>query len=166
MTTWTSWHTARVIQQLGEDPVEYSDGDATLDTVNNVISRQPLRGVATSTGRALNTVQGRSLLYRDFGFNPGSVQAVQLELSVQRFARIQDRQIQLWLGSEIGENLADLSAANFNQYGGSDGLGWAITPINPGVPEFGVIIDLQPHTKYPSADRPIIEWVRLRVSYL
>ncbi len=153
----------QIVESLDSQEIPFSDGDVTLDSVSNITTQRPVLGIAHSSGRL--TVEGsQSLVFRKFSIPPGLlVQGLELELTVDRLARIQDRVIQLWYqGSAQGQNRADLSAANFTVYGGAEDL-WTASGIDFSSDSFGVVIDLQPHTQYPSSNLIYFRSLALRV---
>lgn len=120
----------------------------------NLSSLEPVVGVAVSQG-GLRTVESTALVFSGFGIS-GTVTGLDLELSVNRLARIQDKTIQLWVnGAAHSANLADLDAGNRHIYSwrGLD-LTWQS--------DYGVIIDLRPHSQYPSNNLVTVRSVRLR----
>lgn len=142
---------ARSVNELDLTEIAFTDGDPILDSVSNLSSVLPVIGQATSTGR-LKLQGSRSLVFTDFGFPEGiTVQGIELELRVDRLARVQDRVIQLWLSQAIGVNKFNLSSADRQLYGGDQDL-WSLPEgFNSwSAANFGVVIDLQPHTQYPS----------------
>jgi hypothetical protein len=92
---------------------------------------------------------------------------IQVRLVTQRLARIQDKVIQLWDGERtIGENRQNLQAENDQLYGG-DFDRWGLKS-DYGIPtdssDFGVVIDLQPHTEIPCSDTVYIRSVTMRLN--
>lgn len=121
---------------------------------DNLQSLEPIVGVAVSQG-GLRTVETTALVFTGFAIS-GRVTSIDLELSVNRLARIQDKIIQLWInGAAYSSNLADPTASNLHVYSwrGLD-LSWQT--------DYGVIIDLQPHSQYPSSNLVTVRSVRLR----
>lgn len=136
--------TATTVRELDSDLI---DVDPTMGH-----SLAPLRGIATSQGR-IRTQGTDTLLYSGFGYS-GVVQALRLHLSLSRFARIQDRVIQLYYAGQLqGANLAKHSASDneIYEFQGPFTLD----------SEFGVAIDLQPHLQYPSVNTLYIRRVAM-----
>lgn len=133
------------------EEIAFTDGDATLDQTFLLASQTPVSGVATSRGPLVQR-GSRSLIFTGFNFPTGlTVLGIELELVVDRLARVQDRVIQLWFNQPIGLNKRNLLSENRQLYGGGSDL-WSLPEgFNSwSAPNFGVIIDLQPHTEYPS----------------
>ncbi len=156
-------YTPKIIQEVQSTETGFTDGKGLLDRPFNVNSIMPVYGVATSRG-GLVTSGSRSLVFRDFGItNPGTVTGIELELEITRLARVQDKTIQLWVnGSAQGRNLADLSAPDVKVYGSSTEL-WGVPGVNVTDPGFGFLIDLQPHTQYPSNNTVYLRKLILRL---
>ncbi len=116
-------------------------------------SLQPVRSVGVSRG-GLNSEGASALLFSGYDYT-GTVSSVTLRLSVDRQARIQDKTIDLWhSGTKLGLNRADLSAENVWVYTWTGlNLEWTA--------ESGVVVDLQPHTQYPSSSTVRIRSVEL-----
>lgn len=152
-----------VIQEIASSEVSFTDGQGLLDRPFNVNTVIPIRATALSTGR-LESTGSRSLVFRDFGIvNPGTVQGIELELEITRLARVQDKTIQIWSqGAPRGRNLANLSAGDIAVYGGSGDL-WNTENLDVTDPGFGFLIDLQPHTEYPSSNLVYLRRVLLRL---
>ena len=99
--------------------------------------------------------------------NAGIVVGIEVRLIATRLARIQDKTIQLVFQNQpISENKQNLLAADTHVYGDAHDR-WGITsdkniPIDSS--EFGVIIDLQPHTSIPCADTVYIRSIQMRVA--
>lgn len=161
---WTNWHAARNIERLESTQIDWTDYSGQLDTPRGIISVAPLRATSTSTG-ALTRQEANSLLFRNWGFNAGfNVLGIELRLTVDRLARIQDKVIQLYMGQAQGRNLANIATENQQVYGGGGDL-WGLTQALDWHDEnFGVIIDLQPHQQYPSSNPAVIRSVELRLN--
>lgn len=149
MTT-TAWLRPRSAEYTETDSIVFD----SLNTDSNIVSVDPCVSVAVSQGR-LNTVETQAILFSDFAAS-GRCRSAQLELSVSRLGRTQDRLIRLrnsagWLS----EDLSDLTAEDLHIY----------TVENCDF-EFdssvGFVIDLGPHTVYPSRDTVYIRSVRAR----
>lgn len=158
---WTNWHAARIVERLESDQVDWTDYAGQLDVARDIITVLPLRATSTSTG-ALTRQEGNSLVFRNFGFDPGlTVMGIELRLTVDRVARIQDRTVQLYYQGSQGRNLANPLSENEQVYGGDL---WGLSEPLPWDDQgFGVIIDLQPHESYPSSNPVIIRRVELRL---
>ena len=162
---WTPWHYPQQISQLTQDQVAYTDGVGPLDTPRDITSVGSVRGNAAAHG-GLITVEANSLVFRDYGFVLGAdiVVGIEIQLSVTRLSRIQDRVIQLYTGSAVGANLADLTAGDVQTYGG-DLAKWQVenTVLDYASPLFGCVIDLGPHQRYPSNTTITIHSVAMRL---
>ena len=143
---------AHAVQQLDLNEIAFTDGDAVLDSTQNISSQQPVVSVATSV-KNLRSFGSSSLLFTNFGIPSGlTVTGIELELRVTRLARIQDKTIQLWSQSTSqGKNMAKNPAEDHEIYGGPGDL-WLTSNIDFSHPSFGVVIDLQPHQQYPSSN--------------
>ena len=121
---------------------------------DRLVSVEPAVGVGKSTGGLL-TEQATALVFTGFDIT-GTVRGLELKLEVTRLARTQDKTIQLWVnGAATGPNLADLTAGDVHVYTWTDlDLEWDSS--------MGVVIDLQPHTQYPSSNTIYIRSVGLR----
>jgi hypothetical protein len=162
---WTSWHSATQITQLEQDQIAYTDGAGPLDNPRDLTTVQPLRGIHTGTGRLL-TSEANALLFSGFGFDTESytVQGIEVQLNTQRLARIQDRTIQLHYQQAQGVNRANLLAEDVQHYGSADDL-WGLDQALPwSMPQFGVVVDLQPHVSIPSNNTVLIYSVSLRLN--
>jgi hypothetical protein len=153
----------KIIQELPSDEIAFTDGDSILDSTVDLTTVTPVRSVATSNGQ-LAVQHSRSLVFRSFGIPADiTVVGIELELTVTRLARIQDKTIQLWYQNRaVGRNLADLTAEDHHVYGGATDL-WRATTVVHSSDDFGVLVDLQPHTQYPSSNTVYLRSVRLRV---
>lgn len=138
-----SWVSYSLVQSTQSSEIQFED----------LVTFESVYGVAVSQG-GLRTVESTALVFTGFPIT-GTVYNLRLELSVNRLARIQDRVIQLWIDSKPwGSNLANLAAENRSIYSWNNlNLQWRT--------DYGVIIDLQPHTQYPSSNTVQIRSVRL-----
>lgn len=122
-----------------------------------------------------------------FGFadTHAQVLGIELQLNVQRKARIQDLVIQLMLnGQLIGDNLASTinpvqnnmytadttvplnPVGDFHIYGGGDNLwGTNLTSTNIADPSFGVAISFRSNDTVPHHDQVYLDQVALRITY-
>lgn len=133
---------------------EFTSDSIVLDPATGV-SLEPVVAIATSRG-SLRSRESTGLLYSDFDYR-GTAQLILARVEISRFARVQDRVIQLaQSGSLIGTNQADLTAADVNiyQFTGS----FTVTE------DFGLVIDVGPHRLYPSSTTVYIRSVRLEFS--
>jgi hypothetical protein len=163
---WTPWHFSRQLRQLTTDQISYTDSVGPLDTPKDITSVGSVRGNAAAHG-GLITVEANSLVFRDYGFVLGAdiVVGIEIQLSVTRLSRIQDRLIQLYTGSEaVGANLADDTAGDVQVYGGVLAR-WQVDGIvlDYTSPQFGCVIDLGPHQRYPSNNTITIHSVAMRL---
>jgi hypothetical protein len=130
---------------------EFSPDLVTIDPATGV-SPAPITAIATSRG-TLRSRESGGLLYSDFAYR-GSARLVRARVEISRFARVQDRVVQLaQAGSLIGTNQADPAAADVNIYEFSGEF--LVTA------DFGLVIDLGPHFNYPSSTTVYIRSVRL-----
>lgn len=163
---WTSWRSPTEITEQPQGQISYTDGLGPLDSPRDLTTVRPLTGVtSTGTGRLL-TVEANSLLFTAFGFDTGTytVQGIEVQLVTQRLARIQDRVVQLHYQQLVGNNLADLAAEDLQHYGSADNL-WGLDQALPwNSSQFGVVIDLQPHTSIPSNNTALIFSVSMRLN--
>jgi hypothetical protein len=114
-----------------------------IDIVNGV-SVLPVTGVASTVSRGTLIERGTdALLYSNFAYT-GTATTITARLQVTRLARVQDRIIQLSNGTQlIGVNQARLDAEDDQLYVFTGNF-----TVNP---SFGIVIDLGPHTQYPSS---------------
>jgi hypothetical protein len=121
---------------------------------SNLTSINPVVGVATSR-KGLILKGSSALLFTGFPLS-GNIQTLELKLHVSRLSRVQDKTIQIWHnGSIINENVANLEANDIQTYVWNNlNIEWNENS--------GVVIDLQPHTQYPSANTVYIRSVDLR----
>lgn len=162
---WSQWHKPGLAHELETTEIGLTPRDGR--SVSQFVSVEPVRSISTSFGTFIRE-ESNSLVFTDWGFDAGTLAGIELRLRVRRLARIQDKVIQLWDGTKtIGENLADLSAEDDHTYG-SESDRWGV-PRDYGFPldspQFGVVIDLQPHTEIPCSDTVILRSVRMRVYY-
>lgn len=158
-----SIYTPRTIQEIASDEIAFTDQQGQLDRPFNVNTVIPIRATALSTGQ-LSADSSRSLVFRDFGIPAGAtVVGIELQLEITRLARVQDRVIQVWSGGQArGRNLADLTAGDLHVYGSPTDL-WSTENLAVADPGFGFLIDLQPHTLYPSSNLVYLRQLKLRL---
>lgn len=150
--------------------IKYTDGDDVLDSVQNIYSAKPAVGVAMSYGDILTSdgevsSEPQTLLFTDFGFDVDStlVSGIQVQLHVSRLGRIQDRLIQIWNGARnLGHNKANLDAEDIQLYGDETDL-WKTRNLDFTLTDFGVAVDLQPHTQYPSNNTVYLRSIKMRL---
>lgn len=162
---WTDWYRPTVVNYLNTDEIGYTDGDSVLNTPRNLVSVLPLYGVGTSAAdSAVNSYGGNGLILSGFGITGGgTVQGIQVETDIRRLNRVKDIRVQLWQGSLLGENRASASYDQVQRYGAAADL-WGISgAVSYTDPSFGLVLDLGPHAQYPSATRPVIRTVQLRL---
>lgn len=172
--TWTKWRQPKVVFRLDEgEEVDFTN----LNNRRDLVSNEKISAVSDSFG-GLFKKESNALVFRKFGFDAdipdgkddlGEVQGIELFLHTTRVSRIQDKVIQLWYdGSPVRENKASLDSPDFAYYGGKDD-NWKVdhrlTPeaIDFLSDDFGVLIDLQPHTEFPSANTAYIRKVAMRL---
>jgi len=161
--TWTNWHFPRAAAELAANEIGF--GNYSGSATQGFVSLAQTRSISTSYGTYVRE-ETNSVLFTDFGFAAVQPQGIQLRLRTRRQARIQDKVIQLWDGVRaISENQQNLSAEDEQLYGDSDNV-WGV-PAAVNIPvdsvNFGVIIDLQPHTEIPCADLVYIRSVAMRL---
>lgn len=160
---WTNWHSAQSITFLETSEIAWAgslNGPVALTTVADLVGNPNSYGTLQTTGSS-------ALLLTSWGWNitDATVTGVQLRTHIQRLARIQDRVVQLWDGAaRVGENRANLTAADVTVYG-SERDAWGVVSQDVNNPAWGFVVDLQPHTVYPSANRAIIYSIEARVAY-
>lgn len=163
---WTNWYQPRQITYLNTDEIGYTDGDSVLDTASRLVTVEPVYGVGTSASTtAVNQYGANSLLLSDFGIaESGTVQGIAVETDIVRLNRVRDNRVQFyWAGQLIGENRASTSYDQRQQYGGEDDT-WGISvAFDHTSPEFGLVLDLAPHDRFPSSTRPIVRRVSVRL---
>lgn len=162
---YTRWYSPQIVEELASDEISYSG--SILGSVNTeYTSLAPVTSVARSQGGVLQTGV-RSLVFRDFGITEsGEVRAVELFVFVNRLARVQDRTVQLWQSGPLGRNRADLAAEDQWYYGSDITTFWQVkTPLTVNSENFGVLIDLQPHSQYPSRDSVYLREVKIRIDF-
>jgi len=146
--TWTKWKQPTKTQLLELDEVSFNGSSPSRGLVSN----KPISAVSNYFG-GLYTVESSAIVFTDFGFdvNNQDVEYIELYLHVSRLGRTQDKTISLFMDKKIGKNQSDLEAADEHTYtGGLEEWKIASATMDYNSPEFGVIIDLQPHTQYPS----------------
>ena len=126
---------------IGAASITTFQNDA-VDILNGV-SVRPVTGVTSTFGGGLIQQGSDALLYSNFAYT-GAATTITARLIVSRLARVQDRIIQLYNGTQlIGVNQANLDASDDQQYVFTGNF-----TVNP---SFGIVIDLGPHTQYPSS---------------
>lgn len=157
---WTLWKSPRAAVGVEADEINFTNSQA-----RNLRSVEPVRGIATSFG-SLNTDESTAIVFSDFEFNVNNelVSHVEVELHVSRLGRVQDKVIALWFdGVRRKANLANLAAEDRHVYSGLTKDWRAGSNIDYNSPQFGVYVDLQPHTQYPSNNTVYIRSVRVRL---
>ena len=161
--SWTKWYNARAINEYEQEEIAFT---GLKNSSRSVTSITPVSGVSLSTGN-LVTKESNALLYQDFNLpSVSNITALELEVTVSRLARIQDKQIQLYFNGLIGSDQSNLFAPDLHVYGRSES-DWNITfdEYDFTDPEFGVVLDYQPHTQYPSSNLVYLRRVRVRLQY-
>jgi hypothetical protein len=156
---WTNWHFPNQLNQLETTQIDYTDGSGILDHPRDIVTVKPVVGNATSNG-SLVLKEANSVVFKSYGFAVDSslVTSVEIQLSVARVSRIQDRAIQLYMNEPIGENLADVTAGDIHVYTSPAIVGVDYNSVN-----FGCVIDLAPHRLIPSNNSIIIRTVGIRL---
>lgn len=127
-----------------DDIIDIDLSDGTSDS--------PVTGVSTSSGRLI-TSGSDAVLYFNFGYT-GNAKKITAKIHVTRLARIQDVTIQLWNGTKlVGKNLANPDASDTQLY--------KFTGNFNVTPDFGIVVDVGPSQKYPSANTVYIRSVAL-----
>lgn len=160
---WTNWYVAGAIQQLDENQIAYTDGSGILDLARNVVTRVPVRGLHLGQSKLL-AEEPNGLVFKGFGFSVvGTVQGCEVLINSQRLGRIQDRSIQLYYQAALGENRSVEQPEDRQIYGGVNDL-WGVQNFSLwNDPEFGVLVDLQPHVSIPSSNLVTIYSVQMRL---
>jgi hypothetical protein len=162
---WTRWYSPKQARQLETDEIRIAAQGT--QGISDFVSVFPVRSISTSFGTFIRE-ESNSLVFTDFGLPSVQPLGIEMRLQVRRLARIQDKTVQLWNGSKtIGENLQNLQAEDDSIYGAQNDR-WGVPrdyefPLDSS--QFGVVIDLQPHTEIPCADTVILRSVRMRVYY-
>lgn len=160
---WTKWYSPRVVDILQSDEIGWQ-GRILADISTNYVSLEPVSSVAKSQG-GVTQVGSQSLVFRDFGIvEQGVPESVEIELRVDRLARIQDRTIQLWQSGAVGRNRARLDSEDTVIYSG-DLAWWRVDTLNCQDTNFGVLVDLQPHSQYPSRDTVYVRSLKIRLNF-
>jgi hypothetical protein len=159
---WTAWHFPQQLNQLETTQIDYTDNVGVLDNPLDITTVRSVVGNATSGGSLVLT-EANSVVFKDYNFDIGSrtVVGVEIELTVSRLSRIQDRTIQLYWNEPIGDNLADLTAADVHVYASP-----AIPSIDYASANFGCVVDLGPHRSYPSNNTIVIRKVGIRLDLI
>jgi hypothetical protein len=162
---WTRWYSPKQARQLETDEIRIAAQGT--QGISDFVSVFPVRSISTSFGTFIRE-ESNSLVFTDFGLPSVQPLGIEMRLQVRRLARIQDKTVQLWNGSKtIGENLQNLQAEDDTIYGAQNDR-WGVPrdyELPLGSSQFGVVIDLQPHTEIPCADTVILRSVRMRVYY-
>lgn len=168
---WTEWKRPRKVVAIDDNEITFTDSSGNLGRVKNLISEQATVGVATSFGGILtsdgdvSSNETQSLVFTDFGFDVDKtkVKGIRVKIHVSRLARVQDKIVQIWKnGKAAGENKANLNAEDVQIYGGPDDL-WKTQRTDFNNPKFGVVIDFQPHTQYPSKNTVYFRYVMMQL---
>ena len=161
--TPTRWHTPHSVTEFADYDIDWHYRGR-----EGLASRENVSSISTSYGSFISR-DTDSLLFSDWGLPSNvfhTVTGIELLLETQRLARIQDKTIQIWSGRNlVGENQQNLDAENTQTYGGPNSL-WGVAPHNLtdiSRREWGIVIDLQPHTSIPCNETVYIHRVRLRV---
>jgi hypothetical protein len=161
LMTWTNWKSPRQQAYVEDDEIQFAQKSGTLSTLKPVSSRANFFG-------ELVTSESTAIVFTDFGFDVGekTVQEIELYLHVSRLGRTQDKTIKIWNGERIiGKNQANLEAEDKNTYSGTLKV-WEVNTaknIPYGTDKFGIYIDLQPHTEYPSSVIVYLRDIKMRL---
>ena len=159
--TWTLWKQPRKTQELESDEISFADPARGV-----IVSSKPVSGVSDFYG-GLITRESTAIAFKDFGFDlseEDTVIGVELFLHATRNGRTQDKTITIFMNKPIGTNLADLTAEDKHTYsGGLETWKIASATMDYNSENFGVIIDLQPHTEFPCNELVYIRKVQVRL---
>lgn len=160
---WTNWHSAQSITFLETEEIAWAgslNGPVALTSNADLVGNPNSYGVLQTLGTSALLLTGWQWNIRD-----ATVTGVEVRTHIARLARIQDRVVQLWDGAgRVGENRANLRAADVTVYGGERDA-WGVAQMDVNSPSWGLVLDLQPHTVYPSANRAIIYSIEMRLAY-
>jgi hypothetical protein len=160
---WTRWYSPKQARQLETNEIRVAAQGT--QGISDFVSVFPVRSISTSFGTFIRE-ETNALVFTRFGLPDVVPKGIELRLVTQRLARIQDKTIQLWDGSkQIGENKQNLLAENDQLYGGEQDR-WGLEsqyaiPLTSS--DFGVVIDLQPHTEIPCSDTVYIKTLSIRI---
>lgn len=163
---WTKWKTPRNIELWTDTGIEFTDGDAVLDRPTDISTVGLLYAVSQNYNSTVNTYGSRGLIFSDFGFDAGTVAAVEVEIVAQRMARIVDSRVQLYAGTALGKNVADRNIENVKTYLGDLGAFWGIESVDASAANFGVLVDFAPRSDMPSSNTLIVRSVKMRVDLI
>ena len=160
---WTKFYSPSAVRQLESDEIRMlAYGTQGITAFQSVF---PVKSISTSFG-TFTREESNSLVFTGFGMPAVVPLGIEVRLVTQRLARIQDKVIQLWDGTQtIGENKQNLEAENDQLYGG-DFDRWGLKSdynIPTSSSDFGVVVDLQPHTEIPCSDTVYIRSVSMRL---
>lgn len=136
-----------------------------MDSVENLKSVAQLYGAAQNYNDTVNTYGSKGLIYTAFAFDAGAVTAVEVRIEAQRYARIVDSRVQLYLNGTLGTNVADDSTENIKTYNGQLGAYWGMESVDVSLATFGVLVDFAPRNDMPSSNNLLVRSVRMRVNY-
>jgi|AntDeeMinimDraft_6_1070357.scaffolds.fasta_scaffold01068_11 hypothetical protein len=161
--SWTPWKSPRKTQGIESNEIQFVDNN-----VSSVLtSKTSIKSTANFFGE-LVTTESTALVFTDFGFELDGqvVESIEIRLKASRLGRTQDKVIGIWDGTKrMGANMANLEATDDFTYSGTLG-DWKLssaTKLDYVSPDFGVVIDLQPHTQYPSNVTVYIRKVQVRL---
>jgi len=127
----------------------------------------PLRHIPNSFSTPIRNKTWYLNCMFQLGREPGQVNGIQLQIQMDRGARIVDDTVQLiYNGSPIGENLATLEIETLKTYGNAWGLTWTDPDVyampSTTSTDFGVVLRFQSNFSTPHTTTPAIDFVRMR----
>lgn len=158
---WTKWYSPSLVTRIETDQTDFTDGSGLLDRPAGLTAVAPLYGLSNEglDGRVIPS-GSNAVLFSDFGFVGGTVVGVRVRTDIVRLGRVADRTVQLYNSGLIGENRAGELYEQVQEYGGPADL-WGVDSAPWDSAEFGVVIDLTAHPRYPSSTVPIIRAVTI-----
>lgn len=160
--TWTTWRAPQQTNYWTDSGIEFAGFEKPLDRVGSLISLDPLTG--TTCKNEILPSGSRGLIFTHFGFDVSTALAVEVAITADRMARIVDSAVQLWQGSTVGNNVADLDMSREKVYSGSLKDYWRCS-VNPSSDNFGVLLDFAPRLDMPSSNKLILRSVTVRIQY-
>lgn len=158
---WTSWKQPRKTQELESNEIPFDQ----VPRDNAFTSSKPVSGIGNFFG-GLTTRESTAIAFTDFGFDTEGkeVVGVELFLHASRLGRSQDKVISLYFNDPVGLNRSDLAATDEYTYEG-DLASWGVENLDIDFTSenFGVVVDLQPHTQYPCNVTIYIRRVQVRL---
>lgn len=153
--------------------IQYIENEESADHISwNISDRFPL----ITSGSLIHIARSPKpdiknktyfLKFSHFNFEnvPEIISGIELKLTIKRKGRITDETVQLYSNGLIGENKASLSLDIEKIYGGVFDK-WDLNDISRNTVldnNFGIVVRLQAHPKWPHKDHVIIDLVELRI---